>query len=60
MRRYDILVQSLARSYNSLETKWERSVWAKDIVTACNIAIARNPTLGLTPTTVSMCWEVWK
>lgn len=59
MRKYDILVQSLHPSYERHTTKWERGVEATGLVEACNIAVARNPSLGITPTTVSMCWEVY-
>ena len=35
-------------------------VYAKAAAEACRIAVARNPTLGVTPTTVSMFWPVYK
>lgn len=57
--RYRILLQSLRRSMRSHETKVE-FVEADDILTACEIAKDRNPNLGITPTTVSMCWPIYE
>jgi hypothetical protein len=56
---YDVLVCSLRRSYRSHETKWVRGIKADSLTEAGNIACARYPRLGLTPTAVSMAWPVW-
>ena len=57
MKKYVVFVQSLHRRLNRNVTRRE-VVCAKTAVEACRIAVARNPTLGVTPTTVSMFWPV--
>ena len=58
MKKYVVFVQSLHRSLDRNVTRREE-VRAKSATEACRIAVARNPTLGLTPTQVSMFWPVW-
>lgn len=59
MKKYVVFVQSLHRSLNRNMSRRE-VVHAKSAAEACRIAAARNPTLGVTPTTVSMFWPVYK
>lgn len=56
---YDVLVQSLSRSYRSLATRWVRGIEAKSLTEACELAKQRHPNLGITPTEVSMAWPLW-
>ena len=56
---YDVLVQSLHRSYRRNTTRWVRGVRASSLSEACRTAEARHPNLGLTPTTTSMAWPLW-
>ena len=51
--------QTLHRHLNRNVTRRE-AVYAKAAAEACRIAVARNPTLGVTPTTVSMFWPMHK
>lgn len=60
MKTYDVLVASLRRSYRSIATQWVRGVQATSLSEACRIAERRYPNLGITPTTTSMAWEVWR
>lgn len=53
---YDVLVHSLKRSHNSHAEKWVRNIRATSIVEAGEIAKAKHPNLGITPTQVSMIW----
>jgi hypothetical protein len=56
--KYNILLQSLRANYRAHNTKWVRLVEADSIIEATAKAIAANPNLGITPTTVSMAWRV--
>lgn len=57
MKKYVVFVQALHQRLNRNVSRREE-VCAKTAVEACRIAVARNPTLGVTPTTVSMFWPV--
>jgi hypothetical protein len=56
---YDVLLQSLARSYKRHVTLWVRGIEAASLTDACERAKNAHPDLGLTPTTVSAAWYVW-
>lgn len=59
-RTYDILLKSLSRTYSKHNLKWVRGVKAKTLSEAADAAKRRFPNLGITPTEMSMGWEVWK
>lgn len=55
---YDVLVQSLSRSYRSHNQRWCRGIEADSLTQACKIAEAKHPDLGITPTVTTMAWPV--
>ena len=57
MFTYDILLVSLNRRGTSNVTKWVRGLKANSLTQASDIAIAMYPSLGITPTQVSMGWR---
>lgn len=58
MFTYDILLVSLNRQGTSNVTKWVRGLRANSLTQASDMAIAMHPSLGTTPTQVSMGWRI--